>query len=703
MKKRKYSGYLAVSEADKTYYATHVQEAFTGQIVDKEIRFPKELGADHPFDFKATQKVFKRIGVINGIINKLKNSIVGDFQVKAKNPNIQAFLNSFIEDTNFSSFLREWIKEGLVKGNGFAELDLDNNRIRVLNANNMYVKRTKKGKVIEYNQWLGMTFRTMNKTSKLLTPFKPNKIAHLKINKIANEAYGIGIIWPSERTITNLVQLDQDLHKLIKRKAGAPIHVKVGVPGENVNTQDIDDYANKLKFMNNRTEWVTDANTEMKVLDFTNLGANLTETMESDMQMLATGVNLPMVFLGKANIPEGLAKAQGEDRQRFIEAIREEIENIIETTIFKPLLLANKFPDERTKGLDKNAVGGAEKVEFIWNLPGEDEINKRIERITELLKGFNLSENMTRMLNLELARLLDFDEAERFLLKPEPGLDQAEKDKEDKFRDEALKSESPEAKEEGKIQQPEVPGAKPGAKSSRISPPLKDKICPKCKTNFNTNLTECPNCKIKLETKQHKTKLIKLKHMKGCGCGQQITEKESALMTIREWCNLKELAGFNYSDYLVRILRRIRGDKFDNLKALTEQDIADGLLSKSQTNKLRFILREGFRKNRTIAEIQKEIDTSLNLKDRLTDGKVTAKKEVRPNSIARTETVRLANAGLLDTYKDNKIEKVRFLAALSERTCPQCEGLNGQVFLLNEAEGLIPVHTMCRCTFTSIE
>ncbi len=749
---RKYTGYIANPPQ-------YVQEEFKGVVIDKEIRFPKELGAMHPFDFHSLEKAWKKIGLVNGIVNKIKNSIVGDFSVKVEDENIQAFLNDFIDDTNFASVLREWIKEGLLKGNGFIELDLDNNNLRVLNANNMYVRRTRKGKVLGYNQWLGQTFRNFSKESKLITPFKPNQIAHLKVNKISNDPYAYGIIWPNERVIENMVQMEQDLHKLTKRKAGAPIHVKVGVPGESVNVQDIDDYANKLKFMNTRTEWVTDANTEMKVLDFANLTANLTDTLEYDLQLLATSVNVPRVLLGKANVPEGLAKVQGENFQRFIKSVREEIETIIEDKIFKPLLLANKFPSTETDKSEqsKKAVGSSIKVEFIWNLPGEEEINMRIEKLTGLLANFNISENMKRMIQLELAKLLDFKDAENFLLEPEAGIDQIDKQMDDEFRKASLDTaretdvdklkgpNSPEAKKEKKIKQPEVPGAKPSANSKLIKKEGKS-LDLKSKTNegdteesifkgvkhqhgfeideLGTGRTkdifwvplDYPYHEHKIKNKivqlfeghTHKikktvkAKLIHNKHMPGCGCGQQLTEKESSLMTIKEWVSLKELAGFNYSDYLIRILKRLRIDKFDQLRAVTEGDIADGLLNTSQTNKLRFILKEGFKNNRTIAEIETEIKTSLNLKDRLKEGKLVSKAENRPTSISRTETVRLANLGLLDTYKDNKIEMVRFLAALSERTCPECEGLNGQVFLLNEAEDLIPVHTMCRCTWESI-
>ena len=161
MVSKKVKGYISLSEAEK---AKSVTESFKGQVIDTEVRFPKELGADHPFNFEHLEQSFKKIGIVNGIVNKQKNAIVGDFSVKVDNPNIQAFLDDFIHDTNFASVIREWIKEGLLKGNGFIELDLEDNKLRVLNANNMYVKRDKKGKVLEYNQWTGTKFRNKKDT-----------------------------------------------------------------------------------------------------------------------------------------------------------------------------------------------------------------------------------------------------------------------------------------------------------------------------------------------------------------------------------------------------------------------------------------------------------------------------------------------------------------------------------------------------------
>jgi len=645
--KTKVKGYISVSEEDKALYLNSpeynkrikqieprfLKEAFKGEVADVQVRFPKELGAAHPFEFEDVEKLYKKNGLIAGIVNKITDSIVGDFTVKVQNKNAQALLDKFVANTNFSSVIRPWIREAVLKGNGFMEIDLKEQKIRVMNANHMYVKRDNKSRIIAYNQYLGNIEKFRPNSRKLIT-FKPDQIAHLPINKIPNDPYGIGLIWPNERVIENLVLNEEELHKLIKRKAGAPIHVKIGREGEAVNPSDIDDFADKLKYMNNRTEWVTDANAEMKVLDFGEIGKNLTDTLQYDLETLSYGVEIPLVILGKANVPEGLAKVQLEAFQRKIQSIREQIESVIEEKIFRPILRAQK-----NKQFDQD-------VEFIWNLPGEEEINKRIERLSKLLENFSLSENMRRMVELEIARLLEFKNAERFLQKPEVGLDEE-------------KQEEPERKEEEEeIPQPEVPGAKPAAQE--ISESVED--------------------------------LIK----------NDMKRKASGEMTVKEFINIKEAKTFNYSDYLIRILRRLRVDKFANLAAKTEEEILEGLLPKQDIKRLRTILKEAFRKNKTIREIEEHIKQNIEIKDRVKEGKVIIPAEQRPNMIARTETVRLANEGLLDLYKENKIDHVRFLAALSDRTCPICEELNGRIFLTNQADGIIPVHPGCRCSFVAV-
>jgi len=613
-------GYIAINKDFP------IKEQFTGEVVDIPIRFPKDLGTEHPFNFEDVEKTYKSVGEVAAGINKVTDAIVGEFLLKAKNQKIQKVIDGFVKNTDFSTVLREWIREGFLKGNGFMELDLENQKIRVLNANDIYVKRTRKGVVREYNQWIGNIegYRRTNLTR--FTNFKLNRIAHLMVNKISGAAYGLGIVWQNERVIENMVLNDEDYHKLISRKAGAPLQIKVGVPGEAARTEDIDQTSDDLQYMTNRTNWVTDANTEMTVVDFGDVGKNLAETMDHDMLKLAFGMEIPIVLWGAGRIPEGIAKVQLEAWQRKIKAAQEDIESVIEEKIFKPLLLMQKLDGD---------------VEFVWNLPGEEEINKRLERLNKIVENMGISEPMRRMCELEIARLLNFEDANKFLAKPE---------KESEEDMEATKK--AEREEEEEIKQPEVPGEKPAMEKYSDD---------------------------ELEIKRAK----------------------SGEMNIKEFTNLKEIAGFNYSDFLVNILKRLRVEKFTDLAAITEADLIAGKLPKTEITKLRTVLKDGFRRNRTIREIETEIKQSIKLKDVTKEGKVITEAGRRPNMIARTETVRLANIGLIDTYKEHNIKKVRWLAAVSDRTCEQCIGLDGQVFDINTVSPP-PAHVDCRCSLLSV-
>jgi len=393
-----------------------LKEAFKGEVRDTLVTFPKSLGAEHPFDFEDAEKVYKTVGVITGGINKITDSVVGEFSFKTKTKKAYNIIDDFVKNTNFTSVLREWIREGFVKGNGFLELDVVGKGIKVLNANDMYVERDDKANVVAYNQWIGNFVGTTRNNKSKLTVFKPYQVAHLKINKIAGEPYGIGIISQNEKAIENMVMNENDLQKLISRKAGAPIHAAVGVEGEQVNTTDVDDFKTSLQVMNNRTEWVTDSNVRMKVIDFGEIGKNLIDALDHNMLVVAYGMEIPIVLFGGGNIPEGLAKAQKEMFQKKMSVIQEEIESIIEEQIFKPLL---------------EASGSNDEVDFIWNLPGEEEINSRIDKLSKLLgNNVSTSEPLRRMAELEIATLLNLEEAHNYLAKPEKEKEPEEVDKE---------------------------------------------------------------------------------------------------------------------------------------------------------------------------------------------------------------------------------------------------------------------------------
>lgn len=667
MVKPKFGGYIAVSQEDKN----KVSEAFIGEVSVQEEKFPKGLGEKHPFDFESIENLVKRYGIALAILCKTTDEIVTDFEIKLQNPNAQELINSFTRNTTLHQVVWSWVFEALGKGSGFMEIDLKDYKTQVLNANYMYVKRNSNNKILKYIQWkkpFSMFSRGMlNDTN----TFNPNQIAHLTINQIPGEAYGIGIIWPNERVIENLVTNEQDLQLINSRKAGAPYHIKVGQPGSNTPAAVVDAVKANLQYLRNTVEWVTDGDTEIKSIDFAGLGKSLTEAQMYFYRQLLGGTEMPEVLMGSGQLNEGIAKVQLEGRKRKIMSLQTQVANILEEKVIKPLLLANGFD---------------ESPEFVWELPTEESINERLDRLQLLISSAMISPTLKAAAEIEMAKLLGFEDIVDYMISP--------KDAEEEYQAQLEKQ------KEEQIPQPEVPGVKPNAKASQESKKEIQELIKKVGDEycvFSHQTGKKFGCyKTKAEAEK------RLAQIKKFSKSNKLEIKETKDYTVKEWVNIQELAGFNYTDYLIHILDVLKTDKFANLKAITEADIANGLLPETEVEKLRLVLKNGFRSNQTITQIEGEIKSKVDLKDRIAENGAIINKETRANNIARTETVRLANKGLLNLYNKNNIEKVRFLAALSDRTCDQCEALNGQVFNLNESYDIIPVHTACRCSWISV-
>jgi len=134
---------------------------------------------------------------------------------------------------------------------------------------------------------------------------------------------------------------------------------------------------------------------------------------------------------------------------------------------------------------------------------------------------------------------------------------------------------------------------------------------------------------------------------------------------------------------------------FNELKGIT--DGMDQLISRS--------LAEGLAEGRSpdqIAQIllkrMNNVGQTLDFVDR--SGRFVGGVQ-RARMLARTEVIRAHHLGTINTYRQAGIEGVsvqaEFLTAGDDRVCPDCEELEGQIFTLDEAEGLIPVHPLCRC------
>lgn len=73
--------------------------------------------------------------------------------------------------------------------------------------------------------------------------------------------------------------------------------------------------------------------------------------------------------------------------------------------------------------------------------------------------------------------------------------------------------------------------------------------------------------------------------------------------------------------------------------------------------------------------------------------------------ISRTEIIRAHAEGELDSYEllgiDSVKADVEFITAGDDVVCDKCSSLEGKVFKIKDAHGIIPVHPNCRCGWTA--
>lgn len=73
----------------------------------------------------------------------------------------------------------------------------------------------------------------------------------------------------------------------------------------------------------------------------------------------------------------------------------------------------------------------------------------------------------------------------------------------------------------------------------------------------------------------------------------------------------------------------------------------------------------------------------------------------RAEMLARTEIIRAHHVANIQEYRNWAVEGVYVQAELrtagDDRVCEHCASLEGKIYTLDEAEGLLPRHPMCRC------
>lgn len=81
----------------------------------------------------------------------------------------------------------------------------------------------------------------------------------------------------------------------------------------------------------------------------------------------------------------------------------------------------------------------------------------------------------------------------------------------------------------------------------------------------------------------------------------------------------------------------------------------------------------------------------------------------RAQALAQTELISVHAEGQLDSFEDLGVEtvgaeteRVSFSTSDDDLVCPICRALEGKVYTIKQARGVIPVHVFCRCSWLPV-
>ena len=633
----------------------NIAEAIRSQTQEEENKIfisnvEKKVGTPHMIDYNTIDGIMTKFGLTNAIVNKYIDFIIGPgIFIESQDEKIEQKLDTFMKETQFCKYLSPFLQEAFAKGDGYMELaglDEKNKQValKVVSTNSMFKVRDKFGNIIRYNQYIGTSKTNINPEE--VIPFKPTEIANFSVNMIGDKTYGYGIIYPALTTINEFLMAQKAIHKLTKRKANSPIHVKMGnVEKDDYPAQtDIDAFGSKLQYMDEVTEWVTGPNVEMKVLDFGNIGEKFAEILNNDYKLLSYSFQVPEVLLGAGNIAEGLANVQMDAFERRIKNYQNELGFIIKD-IFKRVL---------------KSAGLATEFDVVWGQPSEDDTKAQIEL---LLKVASSSAGMRAQCEEQIADLLGFDYN-------------------------AIKVQNEiETKKQDTINGLQVSNTNAAeVKVKRMNMEKEE----------NKPLVKLPENKLKGMYAE-----------KVCECGCNSIKEDVKDYTIKEWVNMNIE---DYNEYIIAAIAKDGFTDLAAANAIEKaagymspRDLTRFKIALSEAFAGNKSIRELERmlEDRRIVKPLYDYDKNGIIKD--ADGnKVEIMSAAnRAHIIARTESNRMANLGALDNFKELNVQEVKWMTGLDDRTCEICEDLNGTVYSVKENIE-IPAHPYCRCALSPI-
>lgn len=344
---------------------------------------------DHPYKYESYESAYKNIPIIAGAVDKIVDFVVGPgFYAKAEKKETEKILNTWMDDNNFDYDLRTIVRNAVIFGIAPTELTGKGEKTRtiILDPKTIFVKIDDSGEIESYCQYI---------RGRKVADWKLDEIAFFPYNSIGNDPYGNSVLrslfgFKDMNLVQNYLEMEQNMALMIRRKANAPIHVKIGSDLYPAQQGDIDTFAQNLAYLRNNQEFVTNHLVEMDVVGFRQQIIDFRPYVAHYENSIVYGLQVPVVLMGIGNVNEGLANVQMDAFERHIKSVQSSVIREVENKIFKRIT-----PD---------------KSQFCWNDPTDATEDQRLLRMENLLKTPGLSDQTRKDVEMEMRKILGFKE-----------------------------------------------------------------------------------------------------------------------------------------------------------------------------------------------------------------------------------------------------------------------------------------------------
>src|SRR3990167_5782244 len=284
----------------------NLQEKFVAKIETEQSWTEKDL-EQHPTDLEFLEKTYLNEPLVFGAINKTVDFVVGPgFRVTSKDKRIETLLNTQIKNLNFDTLLKNVAKDMLIYGNSYVEIDQEGNKInalRTLSPKYIFIKRNEFGTILGYKQKIGFLRQS--------TELNTKQIIHFAHNKIGDKAYGISPISAVLPFLQIKRNIENDTAEILRKKAGAMAVYLMGDENNRANSADLANFRNQLEGQRNNQDLVTGHAINVIVPHFAGKMIDTTPFVNPMQEQILGALEVPLVIMGKANIPEGLQVLRG--------------------------------------------------------------------------------------------------------------------------------------------------------------------------------------------------------------------------------------------------------------------------------------------------------------------------------------------------------------------------------------------------------